>query len=98
MEPNKRLVIRPDDEPSTAQRGTKLYTHGDSRQHLSFCGAIFPLRWTEGAAAVCDDTLLIILNLTEDSTQAKITRIRVQYVVSRLCGKGQNGGPDERVS
>ena len=65
---------------------------------LSFCGAIFTLRWAENAAAISDDTLLIILDLTENSTQAKITSIRVQYVVPRLCRKSQNGGPDERVS
>ena len=97
MKPNKGLVIRPDGNRATQVRA-KLYTHGDSCKHLSsWCSTSLFMGWTEGAAAIGDDTLLTIMDLTENSTQAEITSIRVQYVVPRLCGKGQNGGPNERV-
>ena len=58
----------------------------------------FPLRWTEGATAIGDDTLHIILDLAEDSTQSKVTSVRVQYLVSIFRRKGQNWGPDECVT
>ena len=64
---------------------------------LSFHGVVLPLRWTEGATAIGDDTFLIILYLTENSTQAKITSIRVQYVVPGFHRKGQDGGPEEHI-
>ena len=63
-------MIRPDCKPRASQVRAKLYTHGDSCQHLSLRGAVLPLGWAEGAAAIGDDTFLSILDLTENSTQA----------------------------
>ena len=80
------------------RRVDKLHTHGDSCQHFSLCGAVSTLRWPESTAAVSNDPLLVVLDLAEYSTQAKITSVCIQHVVPRLSRKSQNGGSDERVS
>ena len=87
VKPDKRLVVRPNNESSTAQVGAKLYTHGDGRQHLSFCGAVSTLRRPESMTAVRNDPFLAILDLARYSTQAKITSICIQHVVPGLSRK-----------
>ena len=98
VKPDKRLVVCPNNESSAAQVGTKLYTHGDGCQHLSFCGAVSTLRRPESTTAVSNDPFLAILDLAKYSTQAKITSVCIQHVVPGLRRKSQNGGPDERIS
>ena len=51
----------------------------------------------EGVTAIGDDTLLIILDLAEDSSQTKITGICVQYLVPSFRREGQDGDPDECI-
>ena len=98
VKPDKRLVVCPNNESSAAQVRTKLYTHGNGRQHLSFGGAVSTLRRPESTTAVSNDPFLVILDLAKYSTQAKITSICIQYVVPGLSRKSQNGGSDERIS
>ena len=98
VKPDKRLVVRPNNESSTAQVGAKLYTHGDSCQHLSFRGAVSALRRPESTTAVRNDPFLAILDLAKYSTQAKITSVCIQHVVPGLSRKSQNGSLDERIS
>ena len=98
VKPDKRLVVRPNNESSAAQVGAKLYTHEDGCQHLSFCGAVSTLRRPESTTAVRNDPFLAILDLAKYSTQAKITSICIQHVVPGLRRKSQNGGSDECIS
>ena len=57
--------------------------------------AVTSLRGPKGATAVSDDTLHIILDLTEDPTQTKITGVGVQDVLSGLRRKSQYRGVGE---
>ena len=61
-------------------------------------GIITSLRGPKGATAVSDDTLHIILDLTQDTTQTKITGVSVQNVLTGLRRKSQYRCVDEGFS
>ena len=73
----------------------ELDAQGHSSQHLTFSCAVTSLRGPKGANAVSDDTLHIILDLTQDTTQTKITGVSFQNVLTGLRRKSQYRSVDE---
>ena len=69
----------------------KLSTWRQQPAYFPFSGAIFLLGRSQGPTAVGDDTLHVILDLTEDSSQAKVTSVCIQYVVPCSIGKAKIG-------
>ena len=91
-------MIRAKSEFGATQIRPELEAHGHSSQHLAFSCVVTSLRGPKGVTAVSDDTLHIILDLTQDTTQTKITGVSVQNVLTGLRRKSQYRSMDEGFS
>ena len=69
-----------------------------SISRISLSGAVTSLWGSKGAATVCDHMLYIILDLTQNATQAKIASVSVQDVLSGLSRESKDRGVDEECT